>query len=76
MKTDAVKQYKESMKYDDENIDCCLHIAQIQEELQLFADSYVYYKRAQVLDSNSDKARKGAKRMKEIMDEKNIKYNE
>lgn len=73
---DAIVEYKESLKYDNENIDCCFHIAQIQEERQVLPDAYTYYKKAYGLNTKSDKALNGMKNLKKIMEEKNIKYVE
>jgi len=72
----AVDEYKESLKYDNENIDCCFHIAQIQEEEKNLPDAYTYFKKAFGLNTKSDKAHNGMKRLKKHMDENNIKYIE
>jgi tetratricopeptide (TPR) repeat protein len=72
----AIEEYKDSLKHDPENVDCIFHIAQIQEEKGELAEAYSYYKKALGINTTSSRASDGARRLKKIMDERGIKYNE
>lgn len=72
----AIAEYKESLLHDPENVDCIFHIAQIQEEKGQLAEAYTYYKKALGINTTSNRASDGVRRLKKIMDDKGIKYNE
>ena len=64
------------MKYDQENVDCIINIAQIHEKQEQYADSYHYYSKALSINTQSKRAEEGMRKVKKIMDEKEMPYIE
>lgn len=71
----ALKYFKEALKYDLENVDCLINIASLHEQKAEYNDSYNFYIRALNINSQSKRALDGKQKLKKIMDEKGIKYS-
>lgn len=71
----ALKYFKEALKYDLENIDCLINIATMHEIKNEYLDSYNFYVRALNINSQSKRAKEGKDKLMKILDEKKITYN-
>ena len=71
-----MKHYKEAHKLDPENVDTILNIAELHEHLNETLDAFDAYRQARNLQNGNVKAQEGMKKLKSILDEKGIKYND
>lgn len=70
----AIKQYKETLKYNPSHIEGILQLAAVYEETEQYLDALQQYKNAIRQGESSSKLAASIDRCKEELDKRNIEY--